>query len=242
MIGAAPGPGRDLAETPRPEGFISARPVASGAMPPTDRFVISFAAEPPQQSLPYGRWADTLREHFLAACTDIETDDEEIGTPGEIHWFPDRTLHDRTYVPAVARTEIGYEVFGFVSFTDTGESGAEEFEARADFTGDVAEANPDWQLDLNEMVIGSWRGENGSNAEMTLVWGVPLIPGGTLVTAELADHAVDQCELLEQRFSLIAPDSYRGDYLEIKLWSKRGEELAAESLYADGDESDEAGE
>ena len=39
-------------------------------MPPTDRFVISFAAEPPQDALPYGRWADTLRERFLAAGVD----------------------------------------------------------------------------------------------------------------------------------------------------------------------------
>ena len=208
-------------------------------MPPTDRFVISFAAEPPQQSLPYGRWADVLREQFLAACADIDSDDEEIGTPGDIRWFPDRTFNGRTYVPGVARTDIGYEVFGYVSFTDASDPGPEDFEARADFTGDVAEANPDWQLDLNEMVLGNWRGEAGSVAEMTLVWGVPLIPGGAVVTAELADHAVDQCELVEQRFTLVAPDNYRGDYLDIKLWSKRGEELAAESLYAEGDDSEE---
>ena len=80
-------------------------------------------------------------------------------------------------------------------------------------------ANPDWQLDLNEMVLGNWRGDGGNVAEMTLVWGVPLIPGGALVTAELADLAVDQCELVDQRFTLIAPDNYRGDYLDIKLWS-----------------------
>jgi hypothetical protein len=208
-------------------------------MPPTDRFVISFAAEPPQQSLPYGRWADVLREQFLAACEDIDTDGEEIGTPGDIRWFPDRTLYGRSYVPAVARTDIGYEVFGFVSFTDDNDAGPEDFEARADFTGDVAESNPDWQLDLNEMVLGNWRGERGSSAEMTLVWGVPLLPGGAQVTAELADHAVDQCELLEQRFTLVAPDNYRGDYLDIKLWGKRGEQLAAESLYAEGDDSDD---
>jgi hypothetical protein len=208
-------------------------------MPPTDRFVISFAAEPPQQSLPYGRWADVLREQFLAACEDIDADGEEIGTPGEIRWFPDRTLYGRSYVPAVARTEIGYEVFGYVSFTDSSDAGPEDFEARADFTGDVAESNPDWQLDLNEMVLGSWRGERGSSAEMTLIWGVPLLPGGVQVTAELADHAVDQCELLGQHFTLVAPDNYRGDYLDIKLWGKRGEQLAAESLYAEGDDSDE---
>ena len=79
-------------------------------MPPTDRFVISFAAEPPQQALPYGRWAEELREHFVAACADIEADDQEIGEPGDIRWFPDRTFSGRTYVPAVARTEAGYEL------------------------------------------------------------------------------------------------------------------------------------
>ena len=206
-------------------------------MPPTDRFVISFAAEPPQQSLPYGRWADILREQFLAACQDIDSDGEEIGTAAEVRWFPDRTFSGITYVPAVARTDLGYELFGYVSFVDGGEAGPDNFESRADFTGDVAEANPDWKLDLNEMVLGSWRGEAGSSAEITIVWGVPLIPGGAVVTAELADHAVDQCELVEQRFTLVAPDNYRGDYLDIKLWNKRGDGLAAESLYAE--DSDE---
>jgi hypothetical protein len=209
-------------------------------MPPTDRFVISFAAEPPQQALPYGRWADVLREQFLAACADIDSDGEAIGEAGEIRWFPDRTFSGITYLPAVARTELGYEVFGYVSFTDEGDAGPEHFESRADFTGDVAEANPDWKLDINEMVLGSWRGEAGSSAEMTLIWGVPLVPGGAMVTAELADHAVDQCELVEQRFTLVAPDNYRGDYLDIKLWSPRGDELAAESLYAEDSDDDDS--
>jgi hypothetical protein len=208
-------------------------------MPPTDRFVISFAAEPPHQSRPYGRWAEVLREQFLAACADIDSDGEEIGTPGPIRWFPDRTFYGRAYVPAVARTDLGYEVFGYVSFSEPEEGDPDDFEARADFTGDVAEANPDWKLDLNEMVLGAWRGEETA-AEMTLVWGVPLLPGGAVVTAELADHAVDQCELDdEQRFTLVAPDNYRGDYLEIKLWGKRGDKLAVESLYVSDDESDD---
>lgn len=211
-------------------------------MPPTDRFIISFAAEPPQESLPYGRWADTLREHFVAACRDIETD-EEIGEPGEVRWFPDRTYSGRTYVPAAARTDRGYELFGFVSFVESGASGANatngsgpsEFEGHADFTGDVAENNPDWKLDLNSWTISTWRGEGGRRAEISLVWGVPLIPGGAIVTAELANLAVDQCELAEERFTLIAPDSYRGDYLDVKLWDRRGHELAIESLYAEDD-------
>jgi hypothetical protein len=203
-------------------------------MPPTDRFVISFAAEPPQETIPYGRWADTLREHFLEAYRAIDSEGEDIGEPGEVSWFPDRSYAGRTYIPAVARTTEGYELFGFVSFTE-GSGGPSNFEASADFTAELAESNPDWKLDLNDDVIGAWRGEEGKIADMTLVWGVPLIPGGAIVTAELANLAVDQCALVEERFTLIAPDNYRSDFLEVKLWDKRGEELAAESLYVEDD-------
>ncbi|HET9104581.1 MAG TPA: hypothetical protein VFN55_14590 [Solirubrobacteraceae bacterium] len=216
-------------------------------MPPTDRFVISFAAEPPQEPLPYGRWADTLREHFLAACREIDTEGEDIGQPGEVAWFPDRTYAGRTYIPAVARTSTGHELFGFVSFADRGGNGGPgEFEARVDFTTELAEANPDWKLDLNDDVVGVWRGEQGRTADMTLVWGVPMIPGGAVVTAELANLAVDQCALVDERFTLLAPDNYRSDYLEVKLWDRRGSELAVESLYVDDgsgeDDEDDAAE
>jgi hypothetical protein len=209
-------------------------------MPPTDRFVISFAAEPPQDALPYGRWADTLRSHLLQAVSEIDTEGEELGEPGEIKWFPDRTYAGRTYVPAVVRTSEGFEVFGFVSFAEGGGdgSGPGDFDGHADFTSETAESNPEWKLDLNDEVIGVWRGEAGKTADMTLVWGVPLLPGGAIVTAELANLAVDQCEVLDERFTLIAPDNYRGDYVDVKLWSKRGDLLAAESLYVDDDEDE----
>jgi hypothetical protein len=202
-------------------------------MPPTDRFVISFAAEPPQEGLPYGRWGETLKAHFLTACREMDTEGEEIGEiDTEIAWYPDRTYGGRTYVPAIARTSAGYELFGYVSFTE-GPDGPSAYDGHADFTSELAEANPDWKLDLNDEVVGTWRGELGNTADMTLVWGTPLIPGGALVTAELANLAVDQCELSDQRFTLLAPDNYRADFLEIKLWSKNGGELARESLYVE---------
>ncbi|MFZ0041549.1 MAG: hypothetical protein WAK93_09595 [Solirubrobacteraceae bacterium] len=210
-------------------------------MPPTDRFVISFAAEPPQEALPYGRWADTLRDHFLGACRAIDSEGEDLGVAGEIAWFPDRSYGGRTYVPAVARTTTEYELFGFVSFSERAGSPS-EFEARADFTAETAETNPDWKLDLNDDVVASWRGEQGNTADMTLVWGVPLIAGGAIVTAELANLAVDQCELLDERFTLLAPDNYRSDFLEVKLWDRKGSELASESLYVDDDSEDEEDE
>ena len=46
---------------------------------------------------------------------------------------------------------------------------------------------------------------------------------------------------VEERFTLIAPDDYRGDLLEIKLFDLKGRELARESLYA-GDEDEEDAE
>ena len=139
-------------------------------MPPTDRFVISFAAEPPQEPLPYGRWADTLAGHYRAAVRDLDTVEEDIGQlDTEIAWFPDRTYAGRTYVPAVARTGGGYEVLGFVSFTE-GSHGPSDFEAQVDFTTDVAESNPDWKIDLNDELVGTWRGEQGNVAAIRLVW------------------------------------------------------------------------
>ena len=71
---------------------------------------------------------------------------------------------------------------------------------------------------------------------MTLVWGRPLVAGGAVVTGELADLAVDQCTLVEDRFTLLAPDGYRGDTLDCKLFDARGRELARESLYEDDGE------
>jgi hypothetical protein len=211
-------------------------------MPPETRFVTRFAAEPPQGALPTGRWAATLQAEFLAACLRVDTEGEDLGEAGEILWYPDRTWWGRTYVPATARTSTGLELFGYVSFLP-GDADAEgtdqepsEFESSADFTNETAEENPDWKLDLCDEVIGGWRGEQGRRAAMTLVWGRPLVRGGAIVTAELADLVVDQCALLDDRFTLLAPDDYRGDYLDIKLFSIRGDELASESLYEEEDE------
>jgi hypothetical protein len=210
-------------------------------MPPIERFVCRFAAEPPQGDTPSGDWASTLQVEFLAACLRIDTEGEELGDVEEPRWFPDRTWSGRTYVPVTARTTTGLEVFGYVSYApgegDDGEP--TDFAAVADFTDETAERHPEWQMDICEEVVGGWRGEGGRVAAMTLVWGVPLLSGGRVATAELSDLAVDQCAVRDGRFTLLAPDAYRSDYLEIKLWDGDGRELASESLYVEDDEDDE---
>ena len=45
--------------------------------------------------------------------------------------------------------------------------------------------------------------------------------------------------LVEGRFTLLAPDDYRGDTLDIRLFDRRGRELARESLYEEDDEEDD---
>ncbi len=212
-------------------------------MPPVDRFVPCFSAEPPQDLLPYGRWADRLKAEFLAACMRIDDGEgDDLGEPdAEIAWYPDRTWNGRTYVPGTVATSNGFELFGYVSYLPATQDGEEPsaFFSTADYTSETAAANPEWTIDLCDEVIGGWRGEAGNVAAMTLVWGRPMVDGGAIVTAELAGLAVDQCTLMDGRFSLIAPDAYRGDELDIRIFDQKGTQLAAESLYAEDDDEDE---
>ena len=200
-------------------------------MPPEDRPIPRFVAEPPREGRPYGRWAESLSKHFLDAVAQIDTE-EDLGDAGEVVWFPDRTFAGRTYVPATATTSTGYELLGFVSYTRDGDDAeAEGFEAFADYTDETAEANPDWQLDLSDHELAVFRGAGNRRGEFTLVWGVALVPNGALATAELGPTTVDQCVLMDDRFTLVALDNYTGDYLEVRLWGAGGGELAGESLY-----------
>jgi hypothetical protein len=211
-------------------------------MPPTFRPLPRFIAEPPHELEPYGRWAKRLAEAFLAACAAVDEAPEEA-SPDDIEWYPERSWCGRTYVPATAAAGDGLEFFGYVSFAREGDEPNGEpvdFRAVADFTDETADQNPHWKIDLSDEVIGYWRGPGQARGAVTLIWGVPLgteAAGAAAVTAELDGETVDQCGLGEvRRFTLVALDAISGLapedlYLEIKLWGKRSEQLAVESLY-----------
>jgi hypothetical protein len=185
------------------------------------------------EGLPYGRWAERLERELLAAWSALDGEGADLGSPGAIEWYPDRTWHGRRFVPATSISSTGYELYGYVRFVTglDGESEPSELTAHGDFTEETAARHSEWRLDVCDEVIGSWHGLEGHVASMTLVWGRPLVGAGRVVTAELGPVTVDQCELVQDRFTLIAPDDYRGDLLELVLWSARGQDLARESLY-----------
>jgi hypothetical protein len=199
-------------------------------MPPTSPIVPRYVAEPPQGPTPHGRFADRLQAEFLAAVHTLE----EVDEPGVLSFFPDRSWHGYTYVPVTAATASGLEIYGYVMYSvPVGGAEPTDFAAYADFTDETADRNPDWQLDLNDEVIGGWRGADGVVASMTLIWGRAIATGGAVATAELGELTVDECALSGDRFTLLAPDDLDGRLLEVRLYSRAGDELARESLYAE---------
>jgi len=209
-------------------------------VPPNPRPIPRFIADSTQEGIPHGRFAEKLSAEFRKACGVIEDLPEEVESPEAeaIDWFPERAWGGRVWVPCTVRADGPggtLELFGHVSYrqSEGGEPG--DFEAKADFTDVLAEDNPDWRIDLNDDVIGRWRGENGRGGAVTLVWGRPLVRGAVAATAELEMETVDQEVVTDERFTLIALDALKGYgddlFLQVKLWSRRAQELASESLY-----------
>src|ERR1700704_1622964 len=69
--------------------------VCPAAMALEERFVPRFAAEPPQEDLPYGRWEQRLSEELLAGVAQLDAEAAELGEPGEVPRYPDRPWHGR---------------------------------------------------------------------------------------------------------------------------------------------------
>jgi hypothetical protein len=214
---------------------------------PNPRPIPRFIADTSQEAIAGGRFAARLRDAFVEAVDAVTDLPAAAAVPEEIDWFPERAWGGRVWIPCSARTESEegtLELFGHVSYEmPIGEGDATDFRATADFTDVLAEDNPDWKIDLNDDVIGRWRGENGRAGAVTLVWGRPLVRGAVAATAELDSETVDQEEINRDRFTLVALDaleSYGDDvFMEVKLWTRRAQELASESLYAEP-ESDQS--
>jgi hypothetical protein len=208
-------------------------------VPPNPRPIPRFIADTTQEGIPHGRFAERLREAFAGAVATIEDLPAGAAVPEQVDWFPERAWGGRVWVPASARTESeegSLELFGHVSYVLPPGGEPTDFEAKADFTDVLAEDNPDWRIDLNDDVIGRWRNEEGRAGAVTLVWGRPLVRNAFAATAELEAETVDQEAISQDRFTLIALDALEGYgdeiFMQVKLWSRRADELASETLYA----------
>lgn len=208
-------------------------------MPPNPRPIPRFIADTTQEGIPHGRFAERLTACFRDACQAIEDLPDGVETPEEVDWFLERAWGGRVWVPCSARAEGpngSVELFGHVSYVQPPEGEPSDLRAKADFTDVLAEDNSDWRIDLNDDVIGRWRGENGRAGAVTLVWGRPLVRGAVAATAVLESETVDQELISQDRFTLVALDALEGYgdeiFMEVKLWSRRADELASETLYA----------
>jgi hypothetical protein len=208
-------------------------------MQPVERPIPRFIADTTQEGIPHGRFAERLREEFAKAINALGDLPAGVEVPAELDWFPERTWGGRVWIPCSthAESEEGrLELFGHVSYVQPPEGEPSDFAAKADFTDILAADNPDWRIDLNDDVIGRWRGENGRAGAVTLVWGRPLVRGAIAATAVLESETVDQELISQDRFTLIALDALEGYgdeiLMEVKLWSRRADELASETLYA----------
>jgi hypothetical protein len=206
---------------------------------PNPRPIPRFIADTSQEGIPHGRFAERLREELARAVAAIEDLPAGVELPEEVDWFPERAWGGRVWVPVSVKTdseEGRLEIYGHISYVQPPEGEPGDFAAEADFTDVLAEDNPEWRIDLNDDVVGRWRGENGRAGAVTLVWGRPMVRGAVAATAVLDAETVDQEEISQGRFTLIALDALEayGDeiFLEVKLWSQRAVELAAESLYS----------
>jgi hypothetical protein len=207
-------------------------------MPPNPQPIPRFIANSSQEGIPHGRFAEGLAEAFGRSCANLKDLPQGVEVPVEIDWFPERAWGGRVWVPCSARSESAegaLELFGHVSYVQPPGGSPADFQAKADFTDILAEDNPEWKIDLNDDVIGRWCGENGRAGAVTLVWGRPLLRGAVAATAELDSETVDQEAISQDRFTLIALDALEGYgddiFMEVKLWSRRAQELASESLY-----------
>jgi len=206
-------------------------------VPPNNRPIPRFIADSTQEGIPHGRFAERLEAEFGAAWEAVE------GRPdtgaAALAWYPERAWGGRVWIPCTGRAEGAegqIELFGHVSYAQDEGGEPADLRAVADFTDVLAEDNPGWSVDLNDEVIGRWRGENGRAGAVTLIWGRPLVKGAVAATAELDGETVDQELVSNERFTLLALDALEGYgdeiFVQVKLWNRRGQQLASESLYA----------
>jgi hypothetical protein len=221
-------------------------------VPPTNRPFPRFIADASEETAPYGRWEERLRDSFATTCLSLAGEAGAPLDPETIRWFPDRAWGGRVYVPATGRAteattsedgeSVLAEYFGWVSFERSDDEEPSGLEAKADFTDVTAEENPDWKIDLNDDVIGSWRTDGDRTGDVTLIWGLPLVRGAVAATAELEGELLDQAPVKEGRFTLVAVDAISGFgddlFVTVRLWDRRVNQVAAETLYAEPEDGD----
>ena len=150
-------------------------------MPPNPRPIPRFIADSTQEGIPHGRFAETpggavprgLRRARRAARGSRAPTASSTGSPSA----PGAAASGSPAAPGPRGPRARSSSSATSPTSSPIEGDPSDFRAKADFTDVLAEDNDDWKIDLNDDVIGRWRGENGRAGAVTLVWGRPLAPG-----------------------------------------------------------------
>ena len=213
-------------------------------MPPVERFVCRFAAEPPQEALPHGAWAQTLQAEFLAACLRIDAEGEELGEAGELRWFPDRTWNGRTYVPVDGAHDdrpraVRLRLLRPATRTD-GRAEPSDFDSTRRLHRRDRRAQPGLAASTSARRCRQLarRGRPQRRHDARLGRAADRRARASPPPSSPASRSTSARSPTD-RFTLIAPDDYRSDFLDVKLWDGDGRELASESLYVEDDDEEE---
>ena len=206
---------------------------SSPASPPSRRRTCCPTAAGPQ----------TLhaRSSSPPACASTATG-EDLGEPGEIDLVPGPHLA-RAHVRARDRAHRhGLELFGYVSFAPGGDG-----EEPGDFHAvrRLHRARPPRPTPTGRSTSATRSSARGAASRarpppMTLVWGRPLVDGGAVVTAELADLARRPVRAARGPLHAASrPTTTAATRSTSSVFDRRGGELAHESLYAEDDDEDD---
>ena len=191
----------------------------------------SSAASPPNRPRRRCRTApgpQTLHAEFLAACLRIDAEGQELGEARDLRWFPDRTWNGRTYIPVTARHDDRPRAvrLRLVHPRRPGGGGDRRRAVRLRHPRGLHRGDGGAQPRVADRHLRGGRGQlarrgrprrrddarlGHADDRGARSWPPPSWRASPSTSASSRDD----------RFTLLAPDNFRGDFLDVKLWDSR---------------------
>jgi len=206
------------------------------------RLIPQFAAEPPQETLPYGRWADLLRGQLLRRSCAWRGRGGGPRRAGRHRLVP-RPHLGRAHVRARDDAHTtGLELYATSSFT-LGERGPDDFDASAFATDILGRGRPAGRSTSSDDEIAPGAATAAAR-RLDASSGCPATRRRRVATAELAEVTSRSVRADREPLHADRPDRYPHptDELQVALFNARASSCARVALRGDGDDEDDAEE